>query len=40
MRRTIETKRQELLAREEAIGFDPANNDADFAQLLALAPED
>ncbi len=38
-RTTIAEKRNELIAQEEAIGFDPANNDADFEKLLALLPE-
>ena len=38
-RNEIAAKRLALIAREDAIGFDPANNDDDFAQLLELVPE-
>ncbi len=38
LRESIEEKRMSLIAQEEALGFDPANNDADFAELLALLP--
>lgn len=37
-RAAIESRREALLAREAAIGFDPANDDADFAVLEALLP--
>lgn len=37
LRATLERKRQALIAAENALGFDPARNDRDFAQLAQLA---
>jgi len=39
LRDTIAVRREALLAEEAAWGFDPAENDEDFATLKALLPE-
>lgn len=36
LRAKLETRRRELIARENATGFDPGRNDADFALLKSL----
>jgi hypothetical protein len=37
MRARLEAKRRSLVAEENALGFDPARNDGDFAALKAIA---
>jgi len=38
LRAQLAARREELVAEEEALGFDPARSDADFAALQALLP--
>ena len=37
LRATLEERRRELVAKEDALGFDPARSDADFAVLRQIA---
>lgn len=39
LRKMLEHKREQLIATENALQFDPARNDADFAQLEQLAAD-